>query len=122
MKKKNSITIAIILLLIVYYFINKTWGFSIPCIFHKITGFYCPGCGVTRLLFSLLKLDFYQAFRYNPLIFVLLIGYIIYKLINLKFDIKLTKNTTYILLFVVILFGIVRNIDIFSYLKPTIIN
>lgn len=42
------------------------------CWFRKKLGLYCPGCGGTRMVQSILKLDFYQAFRYNPLVFVLL--------------------------------------------------
>lgn len=122
MKKKLLFIIFFTSLIVVYYIANKLCGFAIPCIFSKITGFYCPGCGVTRLLFSLLKLDFYQAFRYNPLIFILLICYGIYKLINLKYHFKLPKYTVYIVLLVVILFGVFRNIDTFSFLKPTRIN
>lgn len=122
MKKKLPFILFCIILLFVYFIIYELLGFSIPCLFHKITNLYCPGCGVTRLLFSLLKLDFYQAFRYNPLIFVLLICYVIYKLINLKYHFKLPKYTVYIVLLVVILFGVLRNIDTFSFLKPTRIN
>lgn len=122
MKKKASFILFCIILLFVYFIIYELLGFSIPCLFHKITNLYCPGCGVTRLLFSLLKLDFYQAFRYNPLIFILLILYIIYKLISLKYKIKMPKYINYIVLVAIIIFGILRNLNIFSYLKPTIIN
>lgn len=122
MKKKLPFILFCIILLFVYFIIYELLGFSIPCLFHKITNLYCPGCGVTRLLFSLLKLDFYQAFRYNPLIFILLILYIVYKLISLKYKIKMPKYINYIVLVAIIIFGILRNLDIFSYLKPTIIN
>ena len=44
---------------------------------------------------------------------------VIYKLINLKFKIKLPKYTSYVLLVIVILYGILRNIDTFGFLKPT---
>ena len=110
--KKVVVSILILILFIGYYYISKYTGFTIPCIFHELTNFYCPGCGI-------LKFDFYQAFRYNPLVFILLICFIIYKLINLKFKIKLPKYTSYVLLVIVILYGILRNIDTFGFLKPT---
>jgi len=37
-----------------------------PCMFRAITGFYCPGCGLTRALHALVHLDIGRAFRMNP--------------------------------------------------------
>lgn len=107
--------------LITYYFISKVFSIGIPCMFYEITHLYCPGCGITRMFFSLLKLDFYQAFRYNPLVFCYLVMFILYKLINLKFKIKIPSYFSYILLSIAIVFGILRNIDGFSFLRPTVI-
>jgi len=111
------------LLLIVgvgYYFLNKYFHFSIPCLFHEITGFYCPGCGITRMLFSLFRLEIYQAFRYNPLVFILFFSYIFYKILQL-FDNKIIIKEKYImiLLVIVIVYGILRNMPGFEYLIPT---
>jgi len=36
------------------------------CPFHALTGLYCPGCGSTRALFSLLHGDPARAFSMNP--------------------------------------------------------
>lgn len=36
------------------------------CTFRRITGWDCIGCGATRALEALLRLDFIEAFRYNP--------------------------------------------------------
>ncbi len=113
--KKVVIFIVALLLFIFYFFLSKYTGFYIPCIFHEITNLYCPGCGITRMFFSILRLDFYTAFRYNPLVFILLILYII---VNL-FKIKLSKKAIYTLLVIVIIYGILRNTDLFKYLKPT---
>lgn len=121
---KVKITIVLFLLFLLYYFLNQRYSFSIPCLFHEITGLYCPGCGITRLLFSLLQLDFLNAFKSNPLIFVLIVLYIGYLL--LKIVLKITKNKEitipnyvyYILLVIVILFGVVRNIPGFEFLTP----
>ena len=103
-------------------------GKGFPCLFYKITGLYCPGCGITRMFISIFNLKFYQAFRYNPLVFILLILLIIYcGLDSIKYTIKkrhitIPKNFYIILLILVILFGILRNIPLFSYLAPVIVN
>lgn len=41
----------------------------IPCIFYELTGLKCAGCGVTRMIVSVARLDFASAFRYNPFLF-----------------------------------------------------
>lgn len=46
-------------------------GLKIPCLYLLTTGLRCPGCGTTRMLLSLFKLDFAAAFSYNPVVFVL---------------------------------------------------
>lgn len=37
------------------------------CLFHQITGLYCPGCGTGRGLHKLLNGDLVGAWRLNPL-------------------------------------------------------
>jgi len=39
------------------------------CPFKSVLGVPCLACGMTRAFFSLLRLDFRQAFRYHPLFF-----------------------------------------------------
>lgn len=100
---------------------------DLGCPFHNIAGLHCPGCGITRMFISLIQLDIYQAFRYNPLVFIYLMGYIIYLIIkfyNKKFnnkELKIPDKIVYILLVIAVLFGILRNIELFSYLAPTIV-
>lgn len=119
--------ISCFLLFVGYFYLNKEYGFDIPCVFHKLTGCYCPGCGITRCLFSLLKLDFYQAFMYNQFVFILLpflvigIFYKIYLYIVGKQDqiIKKIPNIVWILLLVITIgFGIIRNLNGFEFLRP----
>ena len=120
--KTVKIGIILFFLLLCYYFLNQKFSIGIPCIFYEITGLYCPGCGVTKLTFSLLELDFYQAFRANPLIFILLILAIIYCFIKLilnklfKINITIPNYVYYILLVITILFGVLRNIPGFEFL------
>lgn len=42
-------------------------GLRIDCLFHKLTGLYCPGCGNTRATLCLLNLEFGKMLRYNLL-------------------------------------------------------
>ena len=83
------------------------------------------------MLISIFNLDFYQAFRYNPLVFIylpFLIIYFVYKIviyINDKKDtlmLKIPKSVTLILLIITVMYGILRNFEMFSYLRPTIIK
>lgn len=55
-----------------YFVFTKITGFGIPCVFRITTGFMCPGCGATRMFAAIAKLNFRQAFYYNPALFLLL--------------------------------------------------
>jgi len=45
-------------------------GLRIPCPVYSALGLKCPGCGVTRMIVSLVKLDFQAAFNYNSFLFL----------------------------------------------------
>lgn len=92
-------------------------GIGIPCIFNRITGLRCPGCGVTRMCLSLLRLDFKGAFGFNQAVFCLspIIAFIIGRLIYLyirygKKQDRLTNILSYCCIAVLTVFGIARNI------------
>lgn len=108
----------VFVLLITYYFVNKYTGFGIPCYFKLLTGYDCAGCGITRCIFSLFRLDFKGAFHYNPLALIYLpfvVVYIIYKdylYVYDKEDKILVKIPSYfqtILIVITVMFGIIRN-------------
>lgn len=66
--------LCLLAVVLLYFFIYKTTGFRLeeyvpPCIFHKITGYYCPGCGGTRAVYALFRGDLLGCFRYQPFIF-----------------------------------------------------
>jgi len=52
--------------------INPYQGQGIPCPFHTLTGLWCPLCGSTRALHSLVHADLSAAFARNPLFVILL--------------------------------------------------
>jgi len=119
-----------LLLALNLYSVLFHFGIVIPCVFHELTGLYCPGCGVTRMIFALLKLDFYQAFRYNSLIFLFMPFILVctFDFIIKKFKNKSNylyqniNNKIWILLIVItLLFGVLRNVPIFDYLIPTVV-
>ncbi len=99
--------------LFVYY-----TGIAVPCIFHKITGLMCPGCGISRACMSLLKGHVAEAFSYNP--FLMLASPVILYLI-VKCDLKYVSSgnytlnkpdtvITYILIAIAIVFAVCRNV------------
>lgn len=110
-----------------YYFLNLYYGFHIPCLLKKFTGYYCSGCGITRCLFSIIEGNYYEAFCYNRLVFLMLpfifisVIYIIYLYVFNRKDKVIKKIPNVVWFFVVMLvvgFGVIRNIDFFSYLQP----
>ena len=54
----------------------------LPCIFHKLTGLYCPGCGGTRAVYWLLKGNVAYSLHYHSIVLygaVLYVWYIQYR-------------------------------------------
>lgn len=117
-KKNILIYVSVLVLLILYFIEIKVFGFAIPCLINTITGFKCPGCGITHMLMAISHLDFKGAFYYNPFIFVtspLILYFFIkdtlYQCGFIKSKIGKTENIilyVYVVLF--ILYGIVRNV------------
>ncbi len=71
--KRLSVKAAILFLAGLFYLIIiKTFGRGLPCLFNKLTGLYCPGCGITRIILSSVKLNFVAAFNANPVLFCFL--------------------------------------------------
>ena len=105
-----------------YAWICTRLGFGIPCPLYSLTGLQCPGCGVSRMAISLLKLDFQAAWDYNPAIMALLPwmaavaadyirGYIqtgTHRLRNWA-DVSL-----YIMIAILLLFGVARNLPFWN--------
>lgn len=134
MNKTKKIGITTILILgigIVYIYFFQHLKLKVPCIFHKLTGFYCPGCGLTRCLNALFHLEFYQAFRFNALFFLFLPVFLFYVIVLIYSKLKKQDGilkkwfpdwTWYLLLVITILFGILRNIPFFDWLAPTLLT
>jgi hypothetical protein len=54
---------------------------TIPCFFSYVFDLHCPGCGLTRAFIEILRLNFKEAWSYNPIIFIIIpsMGYFIIK-------------------------------------------
>ncbi len=65
--KKQKIIIAIVYLIVVALFYFFDW----PCVFVKMFGICCPGCGMTRAWLSVLQFDFISAFKFHPMFFTI---------------------------------------------------
>ena len=98
-------------------FVSYT-GLASPCLFRKVTGLLCPGCGVTGMCVALLHLDWRGAFSCHPVLFVLLLpltavficsaaGYVQ----NGRFWFARWQNLIlYVSVAALVIFGVVRNL------------
>ena len=112
-----------------YLYFHDPSVYPIPCVFHLLTGLYCPGCGAGRACFALLHGELGEAFSYNPLM-VILIPFLCLYAAARGFDWAVTggnhvdgKISVKLLVAIrvlILIYGIVRNIPAlpFSLLTP----
>ena len=112
------ISFIFIILGIAYGLLYLTTGKGIPCIFYTLTGFLCPGCGVTRMCVSVMQGDIQSAIRYNGMLFFLspvlcyILGDYMFRYIRTGHWKVLRWQTVviYIMIGLLVIFGITRNI------------
>ena len=66
----RTVTLLLCAGLLYAFFFRKT-GLAVPCPVFRLTGFKCPGCGVSRMCLALLHGDFAEAFRQNRAVLLL---------------------------------------------------
>lgn len=127
LKKALGIDGIVLLIGFLYFIWYKITAIGIPCMVYKTTGLYCPSCGVTRMAMALSRFDITTAFHMNPFILCLLpYGVFIYAR---KYVYLLWKGVPYpyrkyhraigiVLIVGAILFGVIRNLPSFEYLRP----
>lgn len=100
-----------------YLVLVSSTGMGIPCLFYEITGFKCVGCGISRMFISLVRLDFYAAFKHNSFVFVtgpFIIAYLVCS--DVKYVLHGNRRMgkweifMWVELALAIIYGIVRNI------------
>lgn len=104
MKNKIKFILAVLIVLVLLYYLK------IGCPIKFLTGVSCMGCGMTRALCAVLRLDFNMAFYYHPL-FVLTFFIPVYFIFQNKLEKWVRKfcGWTFILLFIIVYF--IRLID-----------
>lgn len=123
MKKRIVYIFAFVITLVLILLLLELINYK--CIYRELFNIYCAGCGFTRMIKSVIKLDFYQAFRYNPLLFILLIIFIPYCIYQVYLYIRygnIKKPSLKLLIVLVVILSIymiLRNIPKFDYLIPT---
>lgn len=97
------------------------------CQIHKYSGMYCPGCGGTRAARSLTGGDVMLAMRQNILVFPVLIGsawatlaFAVRRLTGRNWwsPASIGWRTMWILLVLVLIFTVLRNTQLGSFLSP----
>ena len=84
----------IVVTLIIFLYTLVIYVSPISCVFLWLTGFKCPGCGMTRALVAAIKTDFVLAYSYHKMFWSLPFLYIAF----LK-DGKIFKNKIMNILF-----------------------
>ena len=69
MIKKDLWNLRIVIVVLAGYFLFARYFLNSSCPLVVFTGFPCPGCGLSRAGFSLLKGEFLEAWDWNPFIY-----------------------------------------------------
>lgn len=137
-RKKIRMLIMLFILLILLagtlflYYHNPKGGLKLACPIRFFTGYYCPGCGAGRACYSLLHRQLYQAFRYNPLLIIVLPWLVVYYTIcgiqwliygKESVSIHIPERIPIVILAIFLIYGVIRNIEVYPFilLAPTMV-
>ncbi|HEX3889453.1 MAG TPA: DUF2752 domain-containing protein [Verrucomicrobiae bacterium] len=109
----------------VFFFNPSTHGFYPVCAFHQLTGLNCPGCGATRALYALLHGNLALALKDNAL-FIFTIAFLAARgawFAAKHFSRKpagqfVSPKMLWTFLIVAVVFTVLRNFPVFSFLSP----
>lgn len=94
------------------------------CLFHDLTGWYCPGCGMTRALHALVHFDLVRAFAMNaalvlslPLLAVMVLQGVAHRAL-LPAAVSRVAFNGRVWIGVLLVFGVARNLPGLDWLAP----
>ncbi|MEO8648308.1 MAG: DUF2752 domain-containing protein [Acidobacteriota bacterium] len=107
----------------VWYFDPTTAGFFPVCPLHSLTGFACPGCGLTRGFHALFHGDIATAIGFNALVPIVAVGMIYVFILFVRFAATgrpipirgLRPGWLWAILIVLCIFGILRNLPFYPF-------
>lgn len=89
--------------------------FRVPCLFRRVTGLICPGCGLSRAWLCAFRLNFVDAFHFHPLFWsvpiLVLCGFFGGK------SVRIVGWNGWILVFLLIVWAVVYAIRLVSFLQ-----
>jgi Protein of unknown function (DUF2752) len=107
-----ALAAALLFAVVLYRFPPGEYGFYPRCPVYALTGWECPGCGMTRALAAMVHGDFAGAIRFNALIVLMVPAAAIYMAVALRRGEwpNIPARVVQTLLIVAGLFAIARNV------------
>lgn len=113
---------------LIFYFAEVAGYFRFSCPLRSLFHIDCPGCGGTRMVQSILELNFYNAFRCHNFVFIT-IPYLFYLYSRSFVDYikhgaiqRKTLKIIFIYAVLFIIYTVFRNLPGFEFLKPIILK
>ena len=110
---------------VLFFFDPTHYGFYPICLFHKLTGWNCPGCGGTRAAYQLLHGHLLRALHDNALFILILAGLAVWslrwavrKMRNQPATFNVPAKVWWWFLVVALIFTGLRNVPAFAWLSP----
>jgi hypothetical protein len=110
---------------VLFFFNPSTHGFYPVCLFQRLTGLNCPGCGGTRAAYQLLHGHLLLALRDNALFILALFALMVRgvwvaarKIRHRPATLAVPPKALWVFLAIAIVFSLLRNLPAFSFLSP----
>lgn len=123
--RRAASCVLILLTVPLCYLLFLKLGGRYTCLVRAITGWYCAGCGGTHMVFAICRGEFYQAFRYNPFLFITglpLVALTVWQLYKyVRCGLFSTMYTCSVVVWLILsnIFCVVRNIGPMRWMLPT---